>query len=188
MANFIGLLQTIVLPPFGDAIENTLGKNSQFLIDLTSGILFGTGTHLPPYGQILSKRTRSYAKAVACWSKSRQFSANTTELLQAGQYFLAPVFRLSFYSTLLLTICAKIPRAKIPHRSSLLSAVDVSFHWLVPSVMDTIQQTRGKSINDQKNGLKKSRQNCGKNNPDRRSLLVFTEHASSASPRQNIFT
>lgn len=140
MTNFIGLLQTIVLPPFGDAIENTLGKSSQFLIDLTSGILFDTGTHLPPYGQILSKRTRSYAKAVACWSKSRKFSSNTTELLQAGQYFLAPVFRLSFYGTFaadhLNKNCTSIIasfrcRCKLSLTSALCDGYNTAYPWKI---------------------------------------------------------
>jgi len=39
MTNFLGLLQTTVLPAFDGAIENTSGLSSQFLHDLTSGIM-----------------------------------------------------------------------------------------------------------------------------------------------------
>ena len=77
----------------------------------------------------------------------------------------------------MLTNCVKTA-----HRS-LISVVDVSF-----SVIDAIQHTHGKSINDQQIGLNESRQNCRINNPDRRPLLVFSEHTSSALARQNTFT
>jgi len=87
MTNFLVLLQTVVLPVFDGAIENTFGISSQFLHDLTSGIMrrvdpvrhWHSSSSLR--SDFVKKKTHSYTKAAAYWSKSRKCSAHTTEPL-----------------------------------------------------------------------------------------------------------